>query len=193
MRCSFRNTRATPTKSQRICEACVMLACFSRVAEVLLAASHGHISVLRQRAPANSKHCQCVYRELREAHDRTTARWPSAPWMLARASTKRMRCPCGLNTMNTRRCVALFVTLGLRPRKANASSEMCKHCQCGFRYLREAHDRTTARWPTAPWTLARASAKRIKHCWCRFSTSRRSHARCSARARIRAPSASVCE
>ena len=33
-----------------------------------------------------------VYRELREAHDRTTARWPAAPWMLARAFAKRMRC-----------------------------------------------------------------------------------------------------
>ena len=30
-----------------------------------------------------------------------------------------------------------------------------------YRYLREAHDRTTARWPAAPWMLARASAKRI--------------------------------
>ena len=30
-----------------------------------------------------------VYRELRETHDRTTARWPTAPWMLARAFAKR--------------------------------------------------------------------------------------------------------
>ena len=30
-----------------------------------------------------------VYRELREAHDRTTARWPTAPWMLARACTAK--------------------------------------------------------------------------------------------------------
>ena len=32
----------------------------------------------------------------------------------------------GNNTMNTRRCVALFVTQGLRPRKANASAKHVK-------------------------------------------------------------------
>ena len=32
------------------------------------------------------------FRELREAHDRTTARWPAAPWMLARAFAKQMLC-----------------------------------------------------------------------------------------------------
>ena len=36
-----------------------------------------------------------VYRELRETHDRTTARWPAAPWMLPRASAKRVRCQVG--------------------------------------------------------------------------------------------------
>ncbi len=34
--------------------------------------------------------------------------------------------------MNTRRCVDLFVTQGLRPRKANASAKHVKICQCGF-------------------------------------------------------------
>ena len=33
-----------------------------------------------------------------------------------------------------------------------------------FRELREAHDRTTARWPAAPWMLARAFAKHVKDC-----------------------------
>ena len=37
-----------------------------------------------------------------------------------------------------------------------------KDCQCGFRELRETHDRTTARWPAAPWMLARAFAKHVK-------------------------------
>ena len=37
----------------------------------------------------------CVdFRELRYTHDRTTARWPAAPWMLDRAFTKRMHCQC---------------------------------------------------------------------------------------------------
>ena len=34
---------------------------FPRVAEILLAAPHGHVSVLRQRASANSKRCQCGF------------------------------------------------------------------------------------------------------------------------------------
>ena len=34
----------------------------------------------------------------------------------------------GNNTMNTRRCVDLFVTQGLRPRKANASAKHVKGC-----------------------------------------------------------------
>ena len=66
-----------------------------------------------------------------------------------------------------------------------------QRCQEGYRELREAHDRTTARWPAAPWMLARASAKRMR-CQCGFHESH-SLARCSARAHIRAPSASVCE
>ena len=37
----------------------------------------------------------------------------------------------GNNTMNTRRCVALFVTQGLRPRKANASAKHVKGCRWG--------------------------------------------------------------
>ena len=38
-----------------------------------------------------------------------------------------------------------------------------KDCQGGFyRELREAHDRTTARWPAAPWMLTRAFAKHVK-------------------------------
>ena len=45
---------------------------------------------------------------------------------------KRMHCQCGVNTTNTRRCVALFVTLGLRPRKANASAKRM-HCQDFYR------------------------------------------------------------
>ena len=36
----------------RLCEAYVMLACFSRVAEIVLAARNGHISISRQRASA---------------------------------------------------------------------------------------------------------------------------------------------
>ena len=69
-------------------------------------------------------------------------------------------------TLETLGCVALFVTRGLRPRKANASATREKHTSSAarsgytasvvFRELREAHDRTTARWPTAPWMLARA-------------------------------------
>ena len=47
-----------------------------------------------------------VYRELREAHDRTTARWPAAPWMLARASAKRMRSQEG-STRETLGCEQL--------------------------------------------------------------------------------------
>ena len=43
-----------------------------------------------------------------------------------------------------------------------------------FRELREAHDRTTARWPAAPWMLARAFAKRIKHCQVDFHESQKS-------------------
>ena len=37
----------------------------------------------------------------------------------------------GINTINTRRCVELFVTLGLRPRKANASAKHVKNCRWG--------------------------------------------------------------
>ena len=37
----------------------------------------------------------------------------------------------GINTINTRRCVELFVTLGLRPRKANASAKHVKDCRWG--------------------------------------------------------------
>ena len=32
-----------------------------------------------------------IFRELREAHNRTTARWPAAPWMLARAFAKHVK------------------------------------------------------------------------------------------------------
>ncbi len=35
------------------------------------------------------------------------------------------------NTINTRRCVELFVTRGLRPRKANASAKHVKGCRWG--------------------------------------------------------------
>ena len=60
------------------------------------------------------------YRELREAHDRTTARWPTAPWMQVRASTKRgclrRRTAC-VSTLETLGCVALFVTLGFAHEK----------------------------------------------------------------------------
>ena len=37
----------------------------------------------------------------------------------------------GINTINTRRCVELFVTLGLRPRKANASAKHVNDCMWG--------------------------------------------------------------
>ena len=46
--------------------------------------------VLRFELAAASEGARGFYRELRETHDRTTARWPSAPWMLARASAKRV-------------------------------------------------------------------------------------------------------
>ena len=54
-----------------------------------------------------------------------------------------------------------------------------------FRELREAHDRTTARWPAAPWMLARAFAKHVKgqHVF-RFSTREHGHARCEKWAHI---------
>ena len=115
------------------------------------------------------------------------------PRQIDRASAKRVRCQES-STRETLGCVALFVTQGLRPRKANASSEMCKHCQRGFRYLREAHDRTTARWPTAPWMLARASAKRIKHCQCGCNT-KNTRMRCSFRNTRASPTKSqrICE
>ena len=50
------------------------------------------------------------------------------------AKTQREACamPGGFNATNTRRCVALFVTLGLRPRKANASAKRM-HCQNFYR------------------------------------------------------------
>ena len=43
----------------------------------------------------------------------------------------RRRTARGINTINTRRCVELFVTLGLRPRKANASAKHVKDCRWG--------------------------------------------------------------
>ena len=43
---------------------------------------------------------------------------------------KEKDCMWGNNTKNTRRCVELFVTLGLRPRKANASAKHVK----GYRW-----------------------------------------------------------
>ena len=47
---------------------------------------------LRITSTASVKHCQdSFYRELREAHDRTTARWPAAPWMPARAFAKQIK------------------------------------------------------------------------------------------------------
>ena len=60
-------------------------------------------------------------------------------------------------------------------------------CFAIFRNLREAHDRTTARWPTAPWMLARASAKRV--------ISHESHhlARCSKWAHLHFSSASAAQ
>ena len=59
-------------------------------------------------APA-AQHCQCIfYRYLREAHDRTTARWPAAPWMLARASAKRMHSQCDFNAL-----AKIFVLTGV--------------------------------------------------------------------------------
>ena len=63
-------------------------------------------------------------------------------------------------------------------------------CPCGYRELREAHDRTTARWPAAPWMLARASAKRSKHCQEGFHESH-SLARCSKWAHLHFSSASA--
>ena len=40
--------------------------------------------------------------------------------------TRKRTASVGNNTMNTRRCVDLFVTQGLRPRKANASATYVK-------------------------------------------------------------------
>ena len=47
---------------------------------------------------------------------------------------------------------------------------LAKRMRCleGCRELRETHDRTPARWPTAPWMFARAFAKRNKYCQCVF-------------------------
>ena len=42
---------------------CFCEALFSTSRTILHAARNGHIFISRQRAPANSKHCQCVYRE----------------------------------------------------------------------------------------------------------------------------------
>ena len=86
---------------------------------------------------------------------------------------KFMRCEVG-STRETPGCVALFVTLGLRPRKANASAKFqalpvcirkprstrkkapaAQHCQCGYRELREAHDRTTRCYAPVARALAR--------------------------------------
>ena len=109
MRRSFRNTRASPMKSQRICTACG----FSRVAQILHATSHGHISVLRQRA--------LMYDMCKGLH-------------------------VDFNTGKARRCVELFVTLELRPRKANASAKHVKALHVVFheshslaRYVARAH------------------------------------------------------
>ena len=60
--------------------------------------------------------CQCVFRELREAHDRTTARWPTAPWMLARAFAKRM---CDARSVFNAR------TQSLGPSRNSAQGALC--------------------------------------------------------------------
>ena len=80
---------------------------------------------------------------------------------------------------------------GGRARDARLSPEFRGGLSGFYRELREAHDRTAARWPAAPWMLARAFAKRML-CQEGFHESH-SRARCVARARIRAPSASVCK
>ena len=85
--------------------------CFSRVAEIVLAARVVNHKLSEASASINSqlqakrtwnlelRHRRfgtipflvsarlrnILYRDLREAHNRTTARWPAAPWMLARA------------------------------------------------------------------------------------------------------------
>ena len=46
--------------------------------------------------------------------------------------------------------------------KYSKKDDVCKGLHVIFRELREAHDRTTARWPAAPWMLARAFAKHVK-------------------------------
>ena len=65
----------------------------------------------------------------------------------------------GNNTMNTRRCVDLFVTQGLRPRKANASAKHVKGCRWGI--FHESHDlaRYCAR---AHFRASSASAYEVK-------------------------------
>ena len=68
--------------------------------------SQGSLLVASGQWAATPQRCQEGYRELREAHDRTTARWPAAPWMLARASAKRMRCQGG-STRETLGCEQL--------------------------------------------------------------------------------------
>ena len=68
---------------------------------------------------------------------------PSTTCWETRRTRRKKDCMWGFNTMNTRRCVALFVTQGLRPRKANASAKHVKDCMWGgnhcFSFARYAH------------------------------------------------------
>ena len=121
----------------------------------MLAAPHGHISMLRQRASANSKRCQGVF----------TAIYARRRWSSWRYGLRPLECPTA--SANSKRCQEGFNTRNARMR-------------CSFRNTRaSAHEK-----PTHLGVVSDASV---------IFTSRRSRARCSARARIRAPSASVCD
>ena len=68
---------------------------------------------------------------------------------------------CTLHRTGTYPCSA-SVRAG-RCMQRTACGRLRRRTACGFyRELREAHDRTTARWPAAPWMLARAFAKHVK-------------------------------
>ena len=83
MRCSFRNTRLRPRKANASAK-CLRLQESQKSCSLLRTGTYPCSVSVRLR--------NILYRDLRETHDRTTARCSSSPWMPARASTKRVRC-----------------------------------------------------------------------------------------------------
>ena len=111
-------------------------------------------------AAALSGGCFAIFRNLREAHDRTTARWPTAPWMLARASAKRV---ISHESHHLARC-SKWAHLHFSSACASMQTRCASLCPCALRT--KAHEVSCAMRPMCPMTrpslssLSRATARK---------------------------------